>query len=262
MTGIVGAVALIAMLAVVLRLVTGGSASRLALGTGETPSAVAVLEGLVGAVAAASLMAALPTGVAPAASVGAALGLVAAVRSAAPTWSGLGTVIGLFYGAIGVLAAIMAVTELFNPICSAAMPVPAFIIVLLVVSIAGLYFLTSFLGIRSLTLRRLPAVGLGWFAAVETIALLASPLGVALFPGQIWFYSALIAFSALAGVGLGILPEAMFAVLGTVFLVATAAAAVEGTSACLIADTSAMVVTLVAYLAVFTVCGMVARPFR
>lgn len=261
MTGIVGAAALIALLAVVLRLVTGESASRLSLENGEAPSAVAVLEGLVGSVAAASLMAALSTGAAPAGFVGAALGLVAAVRSAAPAWSALTNVIGLFYGAVGLLAAIMAVVDLFDSTCSVAMPVPTFVVVLIIVTFGGLYFLTSFFGVRFLTLSRLPAIGLGWFAVMETIALLASPLGAALFPGRAWFYLGLMAFSILAGLGLGILPEAMFAVLGAVFLVATAAAAAEP-SACFHADTSALMVTLVAYLAVFAVCRMVVAPFR
>ncbi|MFS4488428.1 hypothetical protein [Dietzia kunjamensis] len=261
MTAVIGALTLVGFLGFVIALMTGAvrGGDRFS-GTGSLRSH-AVLESLVGAVAVATVLAEFSGESFGAATVGAALGLVSAIRVRAPGWTGLGAIFSLFYAAIGALAALIALISLFGAGCVEMMPAPPLVIALLVACIGGLSLAASFFSFPSLSPTRLSAVGLGWFAATETLSALASPVGLALFPTLPWYFIGIALFAIVVGLGLGLAPEPMFVLLSVAFLLALASTAITTTGACPGPDAMTMVVVLVSFLAVFVLVGMFLRLF-
>lgn len=261
MAAVIGALTLVGFLGFVIALMTGAVRGGDRFPDTGTPRSVAVLESLVGAVAVACLLAEFSGERFGAASVGAALGLISAIRVRAPRWTGLGAVFSGFYAAIGALATVVALISLFDAECARVMPAPPLVIALLVATIGGLSLVTGFFSLPWLSPTRLSAVGLGWFAATETLAALASPVGLALFPTRPWYFIGIVLFAIVAGLGLGLAPRPVFILLSVAFLLANANAAATSSGACLGPDATTMVVVLVSFLAVFVLVGMVLRLF-
>lgn len=262
MTAVIGVLTLVGLLGFVIALMTGVVPHADRFTSVGSSTSHAVLESLVGAVALAALLAEVSEETVGAATVGAALGLVSAIRVRVPGWASLRAVFSYFYGAVGVLAAVIAVFGMFDAGCASEMPVHPVVISLLVAAIGGLYFASSFFGFANLAPGRLSAAGLGWFAAAETLAVLASPVGLALFPTTAWYFIGLILFAVIAGLGLGVAPEPVFILVSLAFLLATASTATSTTSSCPGAHAMTAVTVLVSFLAVHLLVGMVLRLFR
>lgn len=261
MTAIMGVLTLVGFLGFVIALMTGVVRGGDRFAETGRPGSHAMLESLVGAVAVACLLAELSGGNFGATTVGAALGLVSAIRVRAPGWTGLGAVFSFFYAAIGALATLVALMSLLDTGCTHDMPVPPLVIVLLIACIGGLSLVFGFFRFPTLSPTRLSAVGLGWFAAAETLAALASPVGLALFPTLAWYFIGIVLFAIVVGLGLGLAPEPVFILLSVVFLIAIARSATVSAGPCQEPDAMTMVAVLAPFLAVFVLVGMILRVF-
>lgn len=261
MTAVIGALTLLGFLGFVIALMTGAVRGGDRFSDTGSLRSHAVLESLVGAVAVATVLAEFSGESFGAATVGAALGLISAIRVRAPGWTGLGAIFSLFYAAIGGLAALISLISLFNVECAKLMPAPPLVIALLVACIGGLSLASSFFSFPKLSPTRLSTVGLGWFAATETLSALASPVGLALFPTHLWYFIGILLFAIVVGMGLGLAPEPVFILLSVGFLLAIASTASTTSGDCLGPDAMTMVVVLVSFLAVFVLVGMFLRRF-
>lgn len=257
MSAVFGAVTLVGFLGFIIALMTGALRGGDRFPRHGKTKPLALLESLVGAIAVAGLYAEFSGEQVGAATVGAALGLVSAIRVRLPRWSGVRGAVSGIHAVVGVLATVAALITLFNPECSRVMPAPPLVIALLVATIGGLSLVTGFFSLHLLSPTRLSAVGLGWFAATETLATLASPVGLALFPTLPWYFIGVVLFAILAGLGLGLAPQPVFILLSVVMMLAIANSA----GACLGPDAVSMVVVLVSFLAVFVLSGLFLRLF-
>lgn len=262
MTAVIGVLPLVGLLGFIIALMAGVVPHADRLASVGSPASHAILESLVGAVAVATLLAEVSEGSFGAATVGAGLGLISAIRVRAPEWASLSAAFSILYGAAGVFAAVIAVIGMFDSGCAGETPVHPVVISLLVAAVAALSLTSSFFSFSALSPGRLSAVGVGWFASAETLAVLSSPVGLQLFPTTAWYFIGLVLFSIVVGLGLGVAPEPVFILVSVAFLLATASTATSSDSTCQVPHAMTAVTVLLSFLAVHLLVGMVLRMVR